>query len=66
MAAELTDSLAKVLNCIAAAGALGTAAYGLVDASKAAWGGMSNPGFGYIRDAVQSLIGKTAPAGTVF
>jgi hypothetical protein len=66
MAAELTDSLAKVLNCIAAAGALGTAAYGLVDASKVAWGGMSNPGFGYIRDAVQSLIGKATPTGTVF
>lgn len=31
-----------------AVGALGTAAYGLVDASKALWGGVSNAGFGHI------------------
>ncbi len=66
MAAGLTESLADILNCIAAAGALGTAAYGLVDASKMAWGGMSNPGFGFIRDAVQSLIGTSTANGVVF
>lgn len=66
MAADLTTSLTEILNGIAAAGALGTAAYGLVDASKAAWGGMSNPGFGFIRDAVQSLIGKATAGGSVF
>jgi hypothetical protein len=41
---------------MAAAGALGTAAYGLVDSSKAIAGGMSNPGFGYIRDALGPMI----------
>ena len=52
---ELTD----LLNLIAAAAALGTAAFGLVDASKSIAGGMSNPGFGYVRTA----IGKLLPAG---
>ena len=66
MAADLTDSLGTILNYIAAAGAIGTAAYGLVDSSKAARGGISNLGFGHIRDAVQSIIGKATAGGTVF
>lgn len=66
MAAGLTESLGDILNCIAAAGAIGTAAYGLVDSSKAAWGGISNLGFGYIRNAVQSIIGKATASGAVF
>lgn len=37
---------------IVAVGALGTAAFGLVDASKAVRGGVSNRGFGFIRDAL--------------
>ena len=37
---------------IAAIAALGTAAYGLVDASKAIWGGASNAGFGRIRESL--------------
>jgi hypothetical protein len=61
--ATLTGALGNILNGIGAVGALGTAAYGLVDASKALGGGLSNPGFGYIRDAVTPLI--TVPdAGT--
>src|SRR5579859_5906369 len=40
---------------VAAVGALGTAAYGLVDASKSVAGGMSNPGFRYVRNAVSPL-----------
>ena len=41
---------------LAAAAALGTAAYGLVDASKALRGGVSNLGFGSIAAAVTPLI----------
>lgn len=63
---DLTDSLAKILNCLAAAGGLGTAAYGLVDASKMVKGGMSNPGFGFIRNAVMSIIGPVAASRTIF
>jgi len=37
---------------IAAVGALGTAAYGLVDTSKTFWGGPSNFGFKYIKNAM--------------
>lgn len=37
---------------IAAIAALGTAAFGLVDASKALWGGASNVGFGRIKAAL--------------
>lgn len=66
MTGDLTDSLAKILNCLAAAGALGTAAFGLVDATKVIKGGMSNPGFGFIRDAVLSLIGPVAASRAVF
>lgn len=66
MAAGLAESLGEILNCIAAAGAIGTAAYGLVDSSKAAWGGISNLGFGHIRNAVQSIIGKATASGMVF
>jgi hypothetical protein len=53
----------NITNLIAAAGGLGTAAFGLVDASKAVAGGMSNPGFGYIRQAVEPFVG-TATGGS--
>jgi len=42
-----------VPNAIAAIGALGTAAYGLVDSSKAVRGGASNHGFSFIQTALQ-------------
>lgn len=48
--------LQALLNLIAAAGALGTAAFGLVDASKSVAGGMSNPGFGYVKKAIENLL----------
>jgi hypothetical protein len=37
-------------------GALGTAAFGLVDATKSLWGGVSNRGFGDIRKVIATLI----------
>lgn len=40
-----TVDLGEVLLAV---GALGTAAYGLVDVTKATWGGVSNAGFGHI------------------
>ena len=54
----LSQSLANISKFMAAAGALGTAAYGLIDSSKAIAGGMSNPGFGYIRREVGRIIGS--------
>lgn len=61
---SLQDQINGVGNFLAAAGGLGTAAYGLVDVSKAFAGGMSNPGFGYISKAVEPLLDGTAdPAG---
>lgn len=42
----------EVGEWIIAIGALGTAAFGLVDASKAFRGGVSNRGFGFIRGAL--------------
>lgn len=57
----LTGQLQNILNFIAAAGSLGTAAYGLVDASKAVLGGMSNPGFGYVEAAVTPLLAPADP-----
>ncbi len=50
---SLTDALACATAAIAAAGALGTASFGLVDATKAFNGGVSNFGFGHIRKALK-------------
>lgn len=55
----------------AATAALGTAASGLVDATKAFWGGVSNVGFRFIGDALKpfkaalELIDEHEPLGTV-
>jgi hypothetical protein len=46
-------AIPNIGEAIAAIAALGTAAYGLVDASKAMGGGASNLGFGYIKDALK-------------
>src|SRR4030081_2683218 len=59
---ELAGAPRDIVKLIAAAGALGTAAFGLVGASKAFWGGMSNPGFGYIRKAVETLLATAGGA----
>src|SRR5580698_8080719 len=45
--------LSKVVLAI---GSLGTAAYGVVDASKGFWGGVSNRGFGDIKKIVSKFI----------
>lgn len=45
-----------VTKIVLAIGALGTAAYGLVDVSKALWGGVSNCGFGDISKVISQLI----------
>jgi hypothetical protein len=54
------DLLNKLLlntgNLLTALAALGTAAYGLVDTSKAFWGGASNAGFGFVRKAIEPFI----------
>ena len=49
---NLTDALAATVSAITALGALGTASFGLVDASKAFRGGVSNFGFGAILKAL--------------
>jgi hypothetical protein len=60
---DVSGQLPSIPEFIAAAGALGTAAYGLVDASKFIAGGMSNPGFGFIRKAVRPLLGAAGDYG---
>jgi hypothetical protein len=52
----LSGSLTDIVNFIVAAGGLGTAAMGLVDASKAFWGGPSNFGFGYVKESLDPFI----------
>lgn len=59
----LNGNLSNIVNFLAAAGALGTAAFGLVDAFKAFGGGVSNAGFGYVRKAVAPLIGSGGQSG---
>ena len=59
----MTYTLGDIGNILAAIAALGTAAFGLVDASKAFDGGVSNAGFGYIRDAVARFLGANAVLG---
>jgi hypothetical protein len=56
----MTFDIANLSADIAAAAALGTAAFTLVDGSKAFWGGVSNCGFGYI----ESSVGKFFPKGS--
>lgn len=49
-------------QAIAAVAGLGTASYGLVDATKALYGGLSNAGFGRIRSVITFLFPKDASA----
>ena len=58
----LNGNIANILNFIAAAGGLGTASFGLVDATKALGGGVSNAGFRFIRKTVDPLIGSDGQA----
>jgi len=55
--------LTSISSLIAAVGGLGTAAFGLVDASKAFGGGVSIAGFKSIRAAINRLLGAAAGAG---
>ena len=48
----VSDALSATIAAITAMGALGTASFGLVDATKAFWGGLSNIGLGDIYKAL--------------
>jgi hypothetical protein len=52
--------LTSIVSAITAIGALGTASFGLVDATKAFGGGISLVGIRNIRDAIEPLFGKNA------
>lgn len=58
--ASSTLSNLDLSKVVLAIGGLGTAAYGVVDASKGFWGGISNRGFGDIRKVISKFI--PAPA----
>lgn len=53
MVIYLDGSLPNFVNILAAISALGTASFGLVDATKVYRGGISNIGFGFISDAIK-------------
>ena len=61
-----TGDLSNILNLLSAASALGTAAMGLVDASKVFGGGPSNFGFGYVESALEPFLGTKAGTGSAF
>jgi len=54
--ASTTLSNLDLSKVVLAIGSLGTAAYGIVDTSKAFWGGVSNRGFGDIRKVISKFI----------
>ena len=64
----ITAAAGEISKVLSAVGALGTAAFGLVDASKGLGGGISNAGFKSVRKAVEPLINVVrpgpAPAGS--
>jgi hypothetical protein len=51
--------LNEVSQAITAVGGLGTAAFGLVDATKVFWGGINHVGFGGISKRIQALMPET-------
>ncbi len=55
-----TDVTSHITAVLAAVGALGTAAYGLVDTTKGICGGVSNRGLAYIRKTLTPLLPDTA------
>nr|WP_316654883.1 hypothetical protein [uncultured Gellertiella sp.] len=63
---------ADIPTLIAAIAALGTASFGLVDASKMAYGGASRMGYGYLKQALQPYlpalaeVNRADPLATVF
>src|SRR5581483_11320578 len=62
----LTGSLTEMANMLIAAGGLGTAAMGVVDASKAFWGGPSNFGFRYVVNELDPFLAQLANNPTAF
>lgn len=60
--ANVIDNLPRVITAI---GGLGTAAFGLVDATKVFGGGMNHMGFGRIRTAVLPLTPGAAPGNAL-
>jgi hypothetical protein len=62
-AAAINLPLQDLPKIILAIGALGTAAYGVVDVSKGFGGGISNRGFGDIKKVVSQFIPASASAG---
>ena len=58
----LNGDISNILNFLSAAAALGTAAMGLVDSTKAFNGGPSNFGFGDIKSAISPFLVQ-APGG---
>lgn len=71
MAIDLQGSVGEFGNILATVGALGTAAFGLVDATKVYRGGISNVGFGFVQKAIEpysaafKLVSTTDPYATV-
>jgi hypothetical protein len=62
----VTGNLGNILNFLAAAGALGTGAMGLVDTTKVFGGGPSNFGFGYVKSALEPFLAPLATGSTAF
>lgn len=62
----LNGNLGNILNLLSAAAALGTAAMGLVDATKAYRGGPSNFGFDYIKSGIEPFLIRSAGAPVAF
>ncbi|MGZ2454800.1 hypothetical protein ACVIRO_007617 [Rhizobium ruizarguesonis] len=52
---DITGQVGDVGNILAAASAIGTTSFGLVDSTKAFRGGISNAGFGHIRTAINGF-----------
>lgn len=68
---DFSGQLSQIASLVAAAGGVGTASFGLVDATKAFRGGISNRGFKCIRDAVApymeafALVNPRDPLATI-
>jgi hypothetical protein len=56
----ILDNLGPIVTAV---GGLGTAAFGLVDASKVIYGGVNNIGFGGIREWVSKVVPNNADNG---
>ena len=66
MTALANGSLPNLVNLIAAVGALGTSAMGLVDTTKLFGGGPSNFGFGYIESGLAPFLDALASSSAPF